>query len=137
MIGTLLGLVLMLTRLDAETVGPGMAIAILTTLYGVLAANLCFMPIAEKLKQLHEAEVRIKTLIVRGVLAIQSGEHPRIIQLKLQTFLPPDERTEERIAAPREVQTIPLPMAEEDGSQQTADGGEEEFGESLRVRRSA
>jgi len=112
MIGTLIGLVLMLTALDAATVGPGMAVAILTTLYGLLAANLVFMPIAEKLKQLHEAEMRIKTMIVRGVLAIQSGEHPRIIQQKLLTFLPPDERPEEWRIMAEDVQTIPLPMEE-------------------------
>jgi len=110
MIGTLIGLVLMLSSLETNTVGPGMAIAILTTLYGVVSAHLCFLPIAEKLKQLHEAEVRLKMMIVRGVLAIQSGEHPRIIQQKLLTFLPPSERPDERIAKSHEMQTIPLPV---------------------------
>ena len=120
MIGTLLGLVLMLTQLDAATVGPGMAVAVLTTLYGLIAANLIFMPMAEKLKQLNEAEMRIKAMIVRGVLAIQSGEHPRIIQMKLQTFLPPEERPDEesRAAVERAImddeQTIPFPAAEDD-----------------------
>ena len=95
MIGTLVGLVFMLTQLSAETVGPGMAVAVLTTLYGLSAANLIFLPIAEKQKQINEAEMRIKTLIVRGLLAIQSGEHPRIIQMQLQTFLPPEERLNE------------------------------------------
>ena len=113
MIGTLIGLVLMLTDLDAATVGPGMAVAILTTLYGLLAANLVFMPIAEKLKQLHVAEMRIKTMVVRGVLAIQSGEHPRIIQMKLQTFLLPEERPIEERLAMDDVQTILLPMEED------------------------
>ena len=114
MIGTLIGLVLMLTNLDAETVGPGMAIAILTTLYGVAAANLFFIPIAEKQKQLHEAEMQINAMIVRGVLSIQAGEHPRIIQLKLQTFLPPEERPNDdyRITT-SDIHTIPLPMEEE------------------------
>ncbi|MDR0328777.1 MAG: MotA/TolQ/ExbB proton channel family protein [Planctomycetaceae bacterium] len=115
MIGTLIGLVLMLTNLDAETVGPGMAVAVLTTLYGILAANLVFLPIAEKLKQLHDVEMQIKAMIVRGVLAVQSGEHPRIIQRKLLTFLPPGERPEEdeRISA-SDVQTIPMPQVEEE-----------------------
>jgi chemotaxis protein MotA len=114
MIGTLIGLVLMLTQLDADTVGPGMAIAVLTTLYGVVAANLFFLPIAEKLKQLNDAEMQIKAMIVRGVLAIQAGEHPRIIQLKLQTFLPPEERaSDERRVSANDVQTIAFPMAEE------------------------
>jgi chemotaxis protein MotA len=113
MVGTLIGLVLMLTNLDAETVGPGMAVAVLTTLYAIVATHLVFLPIAEKLKQLHEAEVRIKTMMIRGVLAIQSGEHPRIIQMKLLTFLPPDERSEERISGTNDIPTIPL-SAEED-----------------------
>jgi chemotaxis protein MotA len=122
MLGTLIGLVMMLANLDAETVGPGMAVAVLTTLYGILAAHLVFLPIAEKLKQLHEAEMQIKTMIVRGVLAIQSGEHPRIIEQKLLTFLPPDERPSE----PRERITIvesvavPLPVEEEEEMTQAA-----------------
>jgi chemotaxis protein MotA len=95
MVGTIIGLVMMLTHLDPATIGPGMAIAVLTTLYGLLATNLIFLPIAEKLKQLHDAEMQIKAMIVRGVLGIQAGEHPRIIQLKLLTFLPPDERPSE------------------------------------------
>ena len=119
MVGTLIGLVLMLTQLDVGTVGPGMAVAILTTLYGVLAAHLCFFPIAEKLKQLHEAEVRIKAMIVRGVLAIQSGEHPRIIELKLLTFLPPGERPNENKATVYNGYTIPLPTAEDMGETET------------------
>jgi len=121
MIGTLIGLVMMLTNLNAETVGPGMAVAILTTLYGLLAANLVFLPIAEKLKQLHDAEMQIKTMIVRGVLAIQSGEHPRIIQQKLLTFLPPDERPadEEKITV-SDGQTIPMPMEEYEEELQAA-----------------
>ena len=114
MIGTLIGLVLMLTRLDAETVGPGMAVAILTTLYGVIAANLVFMPIAEKLRQHHDAEMLNKTLIVCGVLAIQAGEHPRIIRLKLQTFLPPNERQEEGRIMASDAQTISMPMPMEE-----------------------
>jgi chemotaxis protein MotA len=120
MLGTVIGLVLMLTRLDAASVGPGMAMAILTTFYGVLASHLFFLPIAEKLKQRHEAEMQIKSMIVRGVLAIQSGEHPRIIRSKLLTFLPPEERPndEERIMA-NEVQVIPMPM-EEDGEKAQA-----------------
>ena len=115
MVGTIVGLVLMLTHLDPATIGPGMAIAVLTTLYGLLATNLIFLPIAEKLKQLHEAEVQVKTMIVRGVLGIQAGEHPRIIQMKLLTLLPPDERmNENRVAVDDDVQTIPFTMEEDD-----------------------
>jgi len=119
MIGTLIGLVLMLTDLDPATVGPGMAVAILTTFYGLLAANLFFMPVAEKLKQLHGAEMLFKTMVVRGVLAIQSGEHPRIIQMKLLTFLPPNERPNEDRIAMENVQTIPLPAAEDEIAEET------------------
>lgn len=118
MLGTLIGLVIMLTNLDAETVGPGMAVAILTTLYGILAANLVFLPIAEKLKQLHEAEMQIKSMIIQGVLAIQGGEHPRIIHQKLLTFLPPDDRSNE----PRKqfVPVLDAPMEKEDEAAQAA-----------------
>jgi chemotaxis protein MotA len=114
MIGTLIGLVLMLTHLDVETVGPGMAVAVLTTLYGIIAAHLVFLPMAEKLKQHHEAEMRLKAMIIRGILAIQSGEHPRIIQMKLWTFLPHNERlTEDRIAISQDAM-ITLPMEDDD-----------------------
>ena len=109
MLGTVIGLVMMLTNLNAESVGPGMAIALLTTFYGVIAAHLFFLPVAEKLKQLNEAELRIKSMIVRGILGIQAGEHPRIIQLKLLTFLPPEERLNEQTVADNDRQTIALP----------------------------
>jgi len=112
MLGTIIGLIMMLTNLSAESVGPGMAVAVLTTFYGVLAAHLFFLPVAEKLRQLHEGEMRIKSMIVRGVLAIQSGEHPRIIQLKMQTFLPPEERLDEPVAMD-DVQTIAFPVEED------------------------
>jgi len=112
MLGTIIGLIMMLTNLNAESVGPGMAVAVLTTFYGVLAAHLFFLPMAEKLRQLHEAEMRIKSMIVRGVLAIQSGEHPRIIQLTMFTFLPSEERSDETIAMDA-VQTIAFPVEED------------------------
>ena len=113
MLGTIIGLVMMLAKLDAESVGPGMAVAVLTTFYGVLAAHLFFLPVAEKLWQLHEAEMQIKSMIVRGVLAIQSGEHPRIIRLKLQTLLPSEERPEDKQTWTHDMQTIALPMEED------------------------
>jgi len=114
MLGTIIGLIMMLTNLSAESVGPGMAVAVLTTFYGVLAAHLFFLPVAEKLRQHHEAEIRIKAMIVRGVLAIQSGEHPRVIQMQMLTFLPPEERIEDYIVADDEMQTMAFPI-EEDG----------------------
>ena len=110
LLGTVIGLILMLTNLSAEMVGPGMAVALLTTFYVVVAANLFFLPIAEKLKQLNESELRIKSMIVRGILAIQSGEHPRVIQMQLLTFLPPEEQSDENRIAADETQAIAFPM---------------------------
>jgi chemotaxis protein MotA len=89
-----------------------MAIALLTTFYGVLAAHLFFLTVAEKLKQLNEAELRIKSMIVRGVLGIQAGEHPRIIQLKLLTFLPPEERTDEYTVTGNDMEVAAFPIEE-------------------------
>jgi chemotaxis protein MotA len=113
MIGTLVGLVLMLTRLNAETVGPGMAVAVLTTLYGALASNMFFLPIAEKLGQLNAEELRTKEMILKGILAIQAGEHPRMIQYKLSTYLSPDNRLDEYmpgiVAIEEKTETILLP----------------------------
>jgi len=85
----------------------------------LLAAHLFFMPVAEKLKQLNEAELRIKSMIVRGVLGIQAGEHPRIIQMQMQTFIPPEERTDEHIADD-DMQTIAFPMEDMEGTKKAA-----------------
>ncbi|MGO4888742.1 flagellar motor protein MotP [Anaerobacillus sp. MEB173] len=89
MIGTLIGLVLMLQNLqDPSTLGPNMAVALLTTLYGVLLANLIFIPMASKLANKTEEEVFIKQIIVEGVIGIQSGQNPKILEEKLSAFLP-------------------------------------------------
>jgi chemotaxis protein MotA len=93
MIGTLIGLVQMLSSLDdPEAIGPGMAVALLTTFYGVLAANLIFNPIAGKLAIRSEAEVSRKEAIIDAVLALQAGVNPRILQEKLKAYLPPQAR---------------------------------------------
>jgi chemotaxis protein MotA len=92
MIGTLIGLVLMFAHLDPDTIGTGMAVAILTTLYGSAVAYLLLLPIAEKLAILNNSEIQLREMILKGVLAIQNGEHPRVIRMKLQTNLLPDER---------------------------------------------
>lgn len=93
LIGTLLGLVIMLHNMwDPSTLGTGMAVALLTTLYGAVAANACFLPFSEKLAALHREEALGMEIIVRGVLAIQSGEHPRVVRRKLVTYLPPGQR---------------------------------------------
>jgi chemotaxis protein MotA len=89
MIGTLLGLVMMLKNMDdPEAIGPGMAVAILTTLYGAVLANLVFLPLAEKLAFIHRQEARALEVIVRGIMCIQSGDNPRIVEQKLCTFVP-------------------------------------------------
>ncbi|MCD8502659.1 MAG: flagellar motor protein MotP [Bacillaceae bacterium] len=89
MIGTLIGLVLMLQNLnDPSTLGPNMAIALLTTLYGSLLANLVFIPMASKLESNTEEEIFVKQIIVEGVIGVQSGQNPKILEEKLSAFLP-------------------------------------------------
>ena len=93
LVATLLGLILMLGNLsNAEAIGPSMAMALIGTLYGVATANFFAIPMAEKLGCLSHEESLAKEIIVRGVLAIQSGDSPRIVQQKLNTFLPPKLR---------------------------------------------
>ncbi|UJW58660.1 flagellar motor protein MotP [Bacillus sp. A116_S68] len=89
MIGTLVGLVLMLQNLnDPSTLGPNMAVALLTTLYGTLLANLVFIPMANKLALSTEEEVFVKQIVVEGVIGVQSGQNPKILEEKLSAFLP-------------------------------------------------
>ncbi|MEC2159817.1 flagellar motor protein MotP [Virgibacillus halodenitrificans] len=91
MIGTLVGLVLMLNNLqDPTALGPSMAVALLTTLYGTVLANLVFVPMASKLETKTEEEVFIKQIIIEGVIGVQSGQNPRILEEKLSAFLPND-----------------------------------------------
>jgi chemotaxis protein MotA len=93
MIGTLIGLIQMLVNLDdPSSIGPGMAVALLTTFYGALLANLIFIPLAGKLSIRSEAESAIRAAIIEGVLAIQAGTNPRILQEKLKAFASPEER---------------------------------------------
>jgi len=93
MVGTLIGLIQMLSSLDDPTkIGAGMATALVTTLYGSLVANVVFLPIAGKLEYRSREEGRRKELIIEGILAIQSGDNPRIVRDKLRTFLPPKDR---------------------------------------------
>ena len=96
MIGTLIGLVQMLGKLDDPTaIGPAMAVALLTTLYGSVIANLLGLPIAEKLKVRSKQEIAHKELILAGMLSILAGENPRFMIDRLNATLPPDERIEE------------------------------------------
>jgi len=93
MIGTLLGLIFMLQSMtDPSSIGPSMAVALITTLYGAMLANLFAGPIAEKLTANDNEEVMVKTIIIAGVMAIQSGDNPRVVQSKLATYLPPADR---------------------------------------------
>ncbi len=93
MIGTLIGLVQMLEKLDDPTaIGPAMAIALLTTFYGVVLANIVFLPIAGKLKTRSKDELLHKIIIIEGMGAILSGENPRIMEQKLHSFIAPNLR---------------------------------------------
>lgn len=93
MIGTLIGLVNMLKNLeDASTIGPNMAVALLTTLYGSLIANWLCAPFANKLKTNNSNEVVMRQIAIEGLLSIQAGENPRVIEEKLKSFLSPSDR---------------------------------------------
>ncbi len=93
LIGTLVGLVAMLAGLDdPSTIGAGMAVALITTLYGAILANLIFMPMADKLETKSNEEFLQKEIVIRGVMSIQSGDNPRIVAQKLRIFLPPAAR---------------------------------------------
>lgn len=93
MIGTLVGLVNMLKQLDdMAMIGPNMAVALLTTLYGSLIANWICIPISFKLKNNSSIEVKMKEVMVEGLLSIQAGENPRVIEEKLKSFLSPEVR---------------------------------------------
>ncbi len=93
MIGTLIGLVQMLrTMEDPSTIGPAMAVALLTTFYGAVMANILFLPIAGKLKNRSGEEVLIKELMTEGIISIAKGENPRVIEQKLNAYLPPQLR---------------------------------------------
>ena len=96
MIGTLIGLILMLQNMDdPSSIGPSMAVALITTLYGSLLANWVCTPVASKLKTNNNIEMQAKEIMIEGLLSIQAGENPRVIEEKLKSFLAPSERTVE------------------------------------------
>ncbi len=100
MIGTLMGLIIMLGQLDdPDALGPGMAVALITTLYGAVISNVVMLPCAEKLGYLNQRELLVMEIAVRGIMGIQSGENPRVIEQKLTTFIPPRLRTAAEEAA--------------------------------------
>ncbi|MBL4591889.1 MAG: motility protein A [Phycisphaerales bacterium] len=93
MIGTLMGLIFMLGSMDdPASIGPSMAVALITTLYGAVIANVFAGPIADKLYMNDQEEVLLKTVIIAGVMSIQSGDNPRVVESKLLTYLPPAQR---------------------------------------------
>lgn len=97
MIGTLIGLINMLRHLDdPSSIGPNMSVALVTTFYGSMLANVVFLPLAQKLKVRSKSEILVKELMVEGLLSIQAGENPRIIEEKLKTFIPPEMRKDYR-----------------------------------------
>ncbi len=93
MIGTLIGLINMLKKMDdAKAIGPAMATALITTFYGSMIANWICIPVSTKLKAKSAQEVMIKEVMVEGLLSIQAGENPRVIEEKLKSFLSPARR---------------------------------------------
>jgi chemotaxis protein MotA len=93
MIGTLMGLVAMLKNMDdPKKIGPGMAVAILTTFYGAMIANVFCLPMSDKLSYRHEEEMLVKTVILKGILSLQAGDNPRVTQAKLSVYLSIDDR---------------------------------------------
>lgn len=99
MIGTLMGLIIMLGDMsDPSKIGAGMAVALLTTLYGAIVSNVVFLPFAEKLGFYNKQELVAMDIIIRGIMAIQAGENPRVIEQKLNTFVPPKLRAKEEAA---------------------------------------
>lgn len=93
MIGTLIGLVNMLKKMDdPSAIGPSMAVALITTLYGSVLANWICAPVASKLKLKNAEEMMMKEIEIEGLLSIQAGENPRVIEEKLKSFLAPKDR---------------------------------------------
>lgn len=93
MIGTLLGLIAMMANLeDTASVGPNMAVALITTLYGSLFANLFITPIGKKLEDRNKDEMLVMEMMMQGIISIQAGDNPNLLKEKLEKFLPPSER---------------------------------------------
>jgi chemotaxis protein MotA len=91
--GTVIGLIGMLNNLeDKSSLGPNMAVALITTLYGSMVANWIMTPISNKLAKHNAAEMLVKEMVVEGVLSIQAGDNPRILASKLLTYINPVDR---------------------------------------------
>lgn len=93
MIGTLIGLVQMLQSMeDPSTIGPAMAVALLTTFYGSLMANIMCMPVAGKLRTRSKEEALTKEMTIQGIIGLSNGDNPRVLEQKLLAFIPPNQR---------------------------------------------
>ncbi|WDI36817.1 motility protein A [Entomospira culicis] len=93
MLGTVIGLIAMMANLgDTSSIGKGMALALITTFYGSLVANSIALPMSAKLRGNHDREMMYKEIMLEGILSIQSGDNPRILEQKLYSFLPGPER---------------------------------------------
>lgn len=100
-VGTVMGLISVLQKLDnPSTLGHAISGAFVATFFGVASANVVFMPVALRLKELSVLEVEARTLITEGILAIQAGDNPRVVAEKLQSYVPPSERGGEDDDAP-------------------------------------
>ncbi|MDE6885745.1 MAG: motility protein A [Helicobacteraceae bacterium] len=93
MLGTLIGLVAMLVNMsDPSSIGPAMAVALITTLYGSLIGNTVGTPVATILRTRAQDEALMKLLVIEGIISIQAGDNPRVLESKLLSFLPPNQR---------------------------------------------
>jgi chemotaxis protein MotA len=100
LIGTLIGLIIMLGNMrDPEAIGPAMAVALTTTFYGSVLANIVCLPLADKLHFLSRHELLCMEIILRGILGIQCGDNPHVIEQRLHTYVPPELREPLRKAA--------------------------------------
>ncbi len=100
MFGTILGLIILLAKIeDRTTIGKGMAVALLTTFYGIIISYLIFGQLKKKLEDRDGTEALVREIMIEGVLSIQSGDNPRILEEKLLCFLPPVRREAVRQAA--------------------------------------
>ena len=99
MIGTLMGLIIMLGNMDdPDAIGPGMAVALITTMYGAIFSNLFALPFADKLAFYSKREMEVREVVIQGIMSIQDGDNPRVLEQKLSTMLPAAERAVDEAA---------------------------------------
>lgn len=107
-IGTVMGLVHVLSNLSQpETLGPSISAAFIATLFGVGVANVVFLPVAARLKALSEEEVEERDLLLEGIMAIQSGDNPRVVAERLMSFVPPAQREAAESAGDAKLSAVP------------------------------